>query len=184
MHPLITLNIFSTWFLPFEEDDVVIWNGWTPEEKRTEKLQIGVNNVAFAPTEASFQTTPLTNCHGGQDHGTATCFKTMADGKQRHAPCKIYLLQEILSCVSWISWRSQDRYRVEESLAILSFWGYYRIWLLPELPETVVSVCLSIIVVEQPHHVMTVMSHSNHCDINNITKTAYPLRHQNSVAVQ
>ena len=38
VHPILTINSFTTWSLPFsQEEDIVIRNGWTPEEREREE---------------------------------------------------------------------------------------------------------------------------------------------------
>ena len=41
------------------------------------------------PFCASFYATCLISCDKGESLGTATCHRTVVEGKQGHAPCKI-----------------------------------------------------------------------------------------------
>ena len=55
---------------------------------------MGFQDVVFLPSSrASFSTTFHENCGRGESLGTATCHMTVAEGKQRHAPCRILLLR-------------------------------------------------------------------------------------------
>ena len=67
-----------------------------------DELKIGLQDVAFQPYRASLDTTFLKNCEG-QGHGTTTCPKIVAGGKQEHDPCKIFLFSNKSPfCVSFI----------------------------------------------------------------------------------
>ena len=57
---------------------------------------MGVPDVAFLPSRASSYTTFLTHCGRGESLGITICTKTVVEGKQGHAPCKIHLLQQCL----------------------------------------------------------------------------------------
>ena len=57
---------------------------------------MGFQDVAFLPSRASFYTTFLKNCGGGCEVGTVTYNKAVVGGKQGHAPCKMFPLQQIL----------------------------------------------------------------------------------------
>ena len=62
-------------------------------------------DVAFLSSQASFSTTFLKNCGSGECLWTTTCLKTMVEGKQGHACCKILSLHEAPFCVNQILWR-------------------------------------------------------------------------------
>ena len=47
------------------------------------------------PSRASFSTTFLKKCVRGESLGTTTCLRTVVGGKQGHAACEIFLLQQI-----------------------------------------------------------------------------------------
>ena len=56
-----------------------------------EDLLMGFQDVVSLPSPANF---------------TTSCLKTVVFGKQGHAICKIISLQQIVFCVSEISWRA------------------------------------------------------------------------------
>ena len=54
---------------------------------------MGFQDVAFLPSQASYYTTFLRNYGRGESLGTATCLRTVVEGRQGYPPCKILLLQ-------------------------------------------------------------------------------------------
>ena len=60
------------------------------------ELMEGFQDVTFLPSWASFATTFLNKCDGGDSLWTATCLKSVVGGKQGHAPCKMLFLQQSL----------------------------------------------------------------------------------------
>ena len=57
-------------------------------------------DVSLLPSRATFYTTFLNNCGGGECLRTTAYPRTVVVGKQWHAPCKILLLQQRLFLVS------------------------------------------------------------------------------------
>ena len=57
---------------------------------------MGLWDVAFLPSRASFSTTLAKNCGRGASLGTSTCPKTVVSGKQGNAPCETLSLQQNL----------------------------------------------------------------------------------------
>ena len=57
---------------------------------------MGLQDVAFLPSTASFYTTNLKYSGRGECLGTTTCLITVVGDKQGHAPCKILLLKKSL----------------------------------------------------------------------------------------
>ena len=59
-------------------------------------LVASLKDVAFPPSRLSFPATFLKNCGRGESLRTTTCLKTVVGGKQGHATCKIFALQQSL----------------------------------------------------------------------------------------
>ena len=60
-------------------------------------------DVALLPSRANFSTTFLKNCGRGEILVSTTYLITVVGDRQRHAPCKILLLQQsLIFCVSQI----------------------------------------------------------------------------------
>ena len=57
-------------------------------------------DVVFLPPRASFSTTFLKHCGGGEGLMTTTSLKTVVGGKQGHAPRGILLPHNASFCVS------------------------------------------------------------------------------------
>ena len=57
---------------------------------------MGFLDVLFLSSRGSFSSTFLNNCGRSENLWTATCLKTVARGKQGHAPFKILLLPKSL----------------------------------------------------------------------------------------
>ena len=60
---------------------------------------MGVQDVAFLLSRASFVTTFLKDCGRGESLATTTCLNTVVGGKQGHALCKVLLLQQGIKTV-------------------------------------------------------------------------------------
>ena len=67
---------------------------------------MGLQDIALLPQRASFSTILHKNSGTDESLRTITCPKTVAGGKQGHAPCKIPSPQQSHFCVSRISLRS------------------------------------------------------------------------------
>ena len=67
---------------------------------RGTELLIGFQDVAFLSSRARFNTTFLRNCGRGECPKLAACPQTTVWGKQWHALCGIFLVQQILFPVS------------------------------------------------------------------------------------
>ena len=53
-------------------------------------------DVALLSYRASIPTTFLKHCSRGESLATATCLGAVVGGKQGHAPCKVFSLQQTL----------------------------------------------------------------------------------------
>ena len=85
-------------------------------------LQMCFQDVWILPSRASFYTRFSKNCRG-YGLNITTCLKTVAWCRQGHAPCKIFLLQQIL-CLCQVNFlRSHNCRNIEMNLATISFLG-------------------------------------------------------------
>ena len=109
-----------------------------------ELLQLGFQDVSFLPSWATFFTTFLINCGGGESLRTTTCLGTVVGGRQGHAPCEECLLQQShilcqLNCVEIIRLR---QYWGKSGHP--HFCGYYWIWNIGVCHITVVWLVCSV----------------------------------------
>ena len=64
------------------------------------ELLMGIRAVVYLASSASFSTNFFTNCGRGEGLRASICLLVVVGGKQGHAPCRIFLLQQSLLCQS------------------------------------------------------------------------------------
>ena len=67
---------------------------------------MGVQNVAFLPSLASFSTSFLDNCGGGESHWITTCLRTVVGVGKSILPVRYFCSNKTSFCVNRILWRS------------------------------------------------------------------------------
>ena len=73
---------------------------------------MGFQDVAQLSSQASFPPTFLKNCGRSKCLGTTTCLITVFGGKQGHAPCRIFSLQQ---SVIWCQLNFMEIIRLSQS---------------------------------------------------------------------